>query len=217
MSFLGMRHVAIPVQSIARARKFYCEHFGFYPYYQKDQEKWSMVVKNGTSISFLEVPLSNDQEVPSEGGHYRHFGLCYTSKEEVIELFDALKSSYHCHSLKEHRDKSFGFYMKDTEGNNLEVIFIPSAPYIEESANKVIYTFIQNISLLTKLKNNMPLKNLQAVSHQEAMQLDHEQIILTDSNLEMLHPGLISLKGVEDLSVDIWMNYLVDQISSLKR
>ncbi len=212
-----MRHVAIPVQSIARARKFYCEHFGFYPYYEKDQEKWSMVVKNGTSISFLEVSPNNDQEAPSEAGHYRHFGLCYSSKEEVVELFEKLKTTYHCHSLKEHRDKSFGFYMKDTEGNNLEVIFIPSAPYIQEEANQTIYALIHNTSLLTQLKNNMPLKKIQEVSSSEAMLLSHQQIIVTDSEVEFKHPGLISLKGAMDLSVDTWMNYLVDQISSLKR
>lgn len=116
-------HVAIGVKNLERAIKFYRENFGFQIYYHKDID-WAMLELNGTTLSFVVTPQDTP---PLPAGHPSHFGICTDTPEEVDQWYQKLskKNLKGLQAPKIHRDKSYGFYLKDSEENYLEVIHIP--------------------------------------------------------------------------------------------
>jgi len=125
---IGIRHAALPVLDLKRALAFYTEHFGFKPYLTSDKD-WAMITLGGTSLSLM--PLN---KITPNQGPARHLGIQVQSPEEVDELFKKMKASGYLHVQppKLHRDSSYGFYFKDSEGNGLELIFVPYTPKPQE-------------------------------------------------------------------------------------
>lgn len=119
----GITHVAITVNDLKRSIAFYTNHFGFKPYHTSDKD-WAMLYLGNTTLSL--VVHSETKADSPEGIHPAHFGITVDSPENVTKWHTALtKKNITCSAPKLHRDKSFGFYLKDSEGNNLEVIYIP--------------------------------------------------------------------------------------------
>ncbi len=122
---LGLRHAAVPVQNLQRALDFYCNSLGFHRYHTNDED-WAMVALGGTSISL--VPMQEEIGITPRGGsHPAHLGITVRNPETVNRLYSQLSSltTIRTSSPKQHRDGSYGFYFTDTEGNQLECIFIP--------------------------------------------------------------------------------------------
>lgn len=110
---LGIRHAALGVRDLERALAFYRE-LGFEAYYAGDAD-WAMVEAGGTTLSLVH-------------SHPPHIGAVLDSPEAVDKLHAAL-ARRKLPGLKApvvHRDQSYGFYFTDTEGNQLEAIFIPA-------------------------------------------------------------------------------------------
>ena len=114
-----------------------------------------MVVRGDTSISFLAFDKLPGQSFESLGGHYRHTGICVDSPEEVDHYYEAL-SFFKPHSLKTHRDRSYGFYLQDTEGNDLEIIFIPLIPARDELKDYIFYYEEVSDEFINLLKKHAP-------------------------------------------------------------
>lgn len=59
---------------------------------------------------------------------------------------------------KQHRDSSYGFYLLDTEGNQLECIFIPHAPMPSRTDSNRVAILFGHVSteLLSKMKRHAP-------------------------------------------------------------
>jgi catechol 2,3-dioxygenase-like lactoylglutathione lyase family enzyme len=125
---IGIRHAALPVLDLKRALAFYTEHFGFKPYLTSDKD-WVMITLGGTSLSLM--PLN---KITPNQGPARHLGILVQSPKEVDEHFKKMKASGYPHVQlpKLHRDSSYGFYFTDTEGNGLELIFVPYMPNPQE-------------------------------------------------------------------------------------
>lgn len=135
---IGIRHAALPVQDLKRALAFYIEHFGFQPYLISDKD-WAMLTLGGTSLSLMPISRKSQQQnsdLAAAIGPARHLGIQVQSKLEVDELYRKLKAKGYPHiqAPKLHRDSSYGFYFKDTEGNGMELIFIPYVPNPETQA-----------------------------------------------------------------------------------
>jgi len=154
MSHMGVRHIALPVENIERALRFYSENLGFHQYYEtKSDEAWGMVSRSGTTISFLKFKDKRNIFDKSIEGHAKHFGICVKSRDEVDAYYKRLQI-IGAHSLKLHRDGSYGFYLQDSEGNFLEVIFIPLFPYLESLKGENIYFFGISSALEQCLKSH---------------------------------------------------------------
>jgi len=160
MDHMGVRHIALPVEDIGRALSFYSKNLGFHPYYEtKPGEAWGMVSKSGTTISFLKFEDKKNIFDKSLEGHAKHFGICVESKDQVDAYYKKLQQ-IGAHSLKLHRDGSYGFYIQDSEGNFLEIIFIPLFPYLEQLKGKKIYFYGISSDLEECLKSHCIVMDL---------------------------------------------------------
>ncbi len=94
-----IHHIAIQVESIAKSVDWYKENFDITVSYQ--DETWAMIDFENTSLALV---------LPEQ--HPFHF---------AIESKDA--GSYG--ELTEHRDGTASIYIKDIDGNNVEMIKLP--------------------------------------------------------------------------------------------
>jgi hypothetical protein len=94
-----IHHIAIQVESIAKSVDWYKENFDITVSYQ--DETWAMIDFENTSLALV---------IPEQ--HPFHF---------AIESKDA--GSYG--ELTEHRDGTASIYIKDIDGNNVEMIKLP--------------------------------------------------------------------------------------------
>lgn len=128
----GVTHVAVPAHNLSRAVNFYCSALGFSPFDTSDHD-WAMVHLGQTSVSFFQVPSNLDGSSLKSDSKYRHFGITVPSAAEVDEWHGRLQKeksvgffqSKDLGQPKVHRDGSYGFYLQDSEGNALEIIWIP--------------------------------------------------------------------------------------------
>jgi hypothetical protein len=101
---------------------------GFTPYHTMDAD-WKMLRLGDTTVSLILHQGASPAARP-KSGHPAHFGLNVESMDEVDDWHDFLvdKGLGPLPAPELHRDGSYGFYLKDSEGNPLEVIYIPEVP-----------------------------------------------------------------------------------------
>lgn len=124
---LGIFHVAVPVQDLERAVAFYCEELGFRRFDTQSKD-WAMVALGQTSLSFFQLSPQEQEaqkRLPKSDAPYRHFGIAVPSRQAVDQWHGRLSHLPTRLPCKEHRDGSYGFYLRDSEGNFFEIIWIP--------------------------------------------------------------------------------------------
>jgi catechol 2,3-dioxygenase-like lactoylglutathione lyase family enzyme len=92
----AIHHLAIPVQSVQRAVDWYCSIFGARIIYQ--DESWAMLRFRNIDLAFV-IPDQHPPHVAIEHPHAEIFG-----------------------ELTTHRDGTSSVYIKDTEGNAVEIL-----------------------------------------------------------------------------------------------
>lgn len=122
---LGLRHVALNVKNVHRAKTFYIDVFGM-------QAEWEPDAKNSYLTSHGQDNLAlHETDGLKTGtdavGALDHFGFAFITPEDV----DAL----HSHALelgvtivqapKRHRDGAYSCYVKDPDGNVVQAICHP--------------------------------------------------------------------------------------------
>ena len=101
-------HIAISTQNIKATIGFYVSNFiGTEVLYE--DATWALLNCGGVKIALVH---------PDE--HPEHITFAVSSREEL--QFEAAK---HQASIKIHRDRSESFYMRDPEGNAVEVVYYP--------------------------------------------------------------------------------------------
>ncbi len=110
-------HVAIRVKDIARAKSFYIS-LGMKLVW--DDPQWC----------YLEAHPSSDG-LALLGPDYKaagpHFAFHFTNKSEVEKAHrELMEAGVQVGSIHEHRDGTSSFYLKDPEGNWLEMLYLPS-------------------------------------------------------------------------------------------
>ncbi len=109
-------HIAIRVKDIDRAKAFYIQ-LGMRLLW--DDQDWC----------YLEAGSSRDGLALLGPGYKAagpHFAFHFTEKSEVEDIHRELKrSGVEVGALHEHRDGTASFYLKDPEGNWLEMLYQP--------------------------------------------------------------------------------------------
>ena len=110
-------HIAIRVEDVARAKSFY-------------MSLGMKLVWDDSDWCYLEAGDSKDGLAllgPSYKAAGPHFAFHFTNKDEIERMHDSLKNQgVKVGALHDHRDGTSSFYLKDTEGNWLEMLYHPS-------------------------------------------------------------------------------------------
>ena len=109
-------HVAVRVDDVDRAKNFYMS-LGMKLVW--DDDDWC----------YLEAGESKDGLALLGPGYKAagpHFAFHFTNKDEIKRMHDSLKDQgMKVGALHDHRDGTSSFYLKDTEGNWLEMLYHP--------------------------------------------------------------------------------------------
>jgi len=114
---LPIDHVAVPCNDIQRGVEYYSGHFGGEVLYQ--DETWAFMRMGDVKLALV---------TPTE--HPPHVAL-RVSHDELQQL-----ASDFGQEIKSHRDNTRGLYLKDPDGNAVELISYPpgQTPYAEDKA-----------------------------------------------------------------------------------
>jgi catechol 2,3-dioxygenase-like lactoylglutathione lyase family enzyme len=124
---LGMRHLALRVKDLPRARAFYEGVLGMKVVWEPDPQ--NVYLSSGSdNLALHEVPT--DQKAGFRGGPDQpldHLGFIAGSPEAVEAAYAAMVTAGAkiTKPIKKHRDGSHSFYMADPEGNIIQVLFEP--------------------------------------------------------------------------------------------
>ena len=109
-------HIAIRVDDVARAKNFY-------------MSLGMKLIWDDNDWCYLETGESRDGLALLGPGYKAagpHFAFHFTNKDEIERLHDSLKDQgMKVGALHDHRDGTSSFYLKDTEGNWLEMLYHP--------------------------------------------------------------------------------------------
>tara|TARA_B100000965_G_scaffold30255_1_gene22518 strand:- start:1243 stop:1677 length:435 start_codon:yes stop_codon:yes gene_type:complete len=109
-------HVAIRVDDVDRAKSFY-------------MSLGMKLIWDDTDWCYLETVKSRDGLALLGPGYKAagpHFAFHFTDKDEIERIHDSLKNQgMKVGALHDHRDGTSSFYLKDTEGNWLEMLYHP--------------------------------------------------------------------------------------------
>ena len=110
-------HVAIRVEDVDRAKEFYIS-LGM------------KLVWDDVDWCYLEAGKTQDGLALLGPGYKAagpHFAFHFTNKDEIERIHDSLENQgLKVGALHDHRDGTSSFYLKDTEGNWLEMLYHPS-------------------------------------------------------------------------------------------
>lgn len=119
---LGIRHVALNVENVQRAKMFYSDVFGM-------RTEWEPDPKNSYLTSHGQDNLAlHETDTPKQAnGALDHFGFAFLTPEDV--------DAFHAHARdlgvsivqapKRHRDGAYSCYVKDPDGNVVQAICHP--------------------------------------------------------------------------------------------
>ena len=110
-------HVAIRVEDVDRAKEFYIS-LGMKLVW--DDDDWCYLEAGETKDGLALLGPGYKAAGP-------HFAFHFTKRDEIERIHDSLKNQgTKVGPLHDHRDGTSSFYLKDTEGNWLEMLYHPS-------------------------------------------------------------------------------------------
>jgi len=126
-SLRGLRHLALRVTDMARARKFYQGLLGMTVVWEPDPE--NVYLTSGWDNLALHVMPKEEVEVfdASRGQSMDHLGFIVESPE-MVEGYERRMREAGVRIIKpfkRHRDGSVSFYMADPDGNVIQILFEP--------------------------------------------------------------------------------------------
>jgi catechol 2,3-dioxygenase-like lactoylglutathione lyase family enzyme len=127
LSLRGLRHLALRVTDMARARKFYQGLLGMTVVWEPDPE--NVYLTSGWDNLALHVMPKEEAAVfdASKGQSMDHFGFIAESPEVVRVFEERMKKAgvRIVKPFKRHRDGSSSFYMADPDGNVIQILYEP--------------------------------------------------------------------------------------------
>ena len=121
---LGMRHIALKVRDVARAKRFYRDLLGMQVVWEPDDK--NVYLSSGCdNLAIHEVAESFD--LSARDGQLDHLGFIVESAERVRELEQQFvgKGITIVQPFKIHRDGSASFYCADPDGIVIQMLFEP--------------------------------------------------------------------------------------------
>jgi catechol 2,3-dioxygenase-like lactoylglutathione lyase family enzyme len=117
----GMRHLALTVSDVERARGFYERVFGMKVVWQPDPD--NLYMSSGCDNLALHRGDGGDP------AHQRldHLGFIVPTVAEVEVAWKWAQEEHLdvAHPLRKHRDGSVSFYIRDPDGNVVQVLYEP--------------------------------------------------------------------------------------------
>jgi catechol 2,3-dioxygenase-like lactoylglutathione lyase family enzyme len=120
----GMRHIALKVRDIAKAKSFYQTMFGMDAVWEPDPE--NVYLSSGYDNIALHQVTPGFAAIAAEQ-HLDHFGFIVESIERVKELEQQFRDAgvTMVYPFKIHRDGSASFYCADPDGIVIQMLYEP--------------------------------------------------------------------------------------------
>ena len=119
----GMRHVALKVSDLERAKDFYVRVFGMKVVWQPDPDN-AYLSSGSDNLALHHAPTAANEP----GQRIDHLGFIVATIEDVEASYEWAKSAglEIVHELKHHRDGSVSFYIRDPDGNLIQALYEPT-------------------------------------------------------------------------------------------
>lgn len=118
----GLRHLALKVADVERAREFYARVFGMSLVWQPDPD--NAYLSSGCD----NLALHRGAVGTAESQVLDHLGFIVPTIADVEAGFEwaTVHRLEIVHPLKHHRDGSVSFYIRDPDGNVVQVLYEPA-------------------------------------------------------------------------------------------
>jgi catechol 2,3-dioxygenase-like lactoylglutathione lyase family enzyme len=118
----GMRHLALKVGDVARAKEFYSRVFGMRAAWEPDPD--NAYLSSGCD----NLALHRDSATGGAAQALDHLGFIVATIAEVERGYEWARQNgiEVAHPLRHHRDGSVSFYIRDPDGNLVQVLYEPS-------------------------------------------------------------------------------------------
>jgi catechol 2,3-dioxygenase-like lactoylglutathione lyase family enzyme len=119
----GLRHLALNVADITHAKEFYTRVFGMRTVWEPDAD--NVYLSSGCDNLALHRAPTPSGDAPRS---LDHLGFIVASIAEVESAWQWAQANglEIVHPLKHHRDGSVSFYIRDPDGNVIQVLYEPS-------------------------------------------------------------------------------------------
>jgi catechol 2,3-dioxygenase-like lactoylglutathione lyase family enzyme len=117
-----MRHLALKVSDVERARDFYARVFGMKTVWQPDAD--NAYLSSGSD----NLALHRADDRGGDAQHLDHLGFIVPTIADVEAGYAWARSNgiEIVHELKHHRDGSVSFYIRDPDGNVIQALYEPT-------------------------------------------------------------------------------------------
>ena len=118
----GMRHLALTVHDVDTAKAFYERVFGMKVVWQPDPDNEYL----SSGCDNLALHRGNGGDPSAQ--HLDHLGFIIGNIADVESAWEWAQAEHLdiAHPLKHHRDGSVSFYIKDPDGNVVQVLYEPT-------------------------------------------------------------------------------------------
>lgn len=136
----GLRHVALRVTNLLRARTFYEQLLGMKVVWEPDPD--NVYFSSGSdNFALHQIPASEVAAYqPLRGQSLDHIGVILESPEAVDRMYREIEprllelGGQVVKPPKQHRDGSYSFYFSDPDGNVIQALYEPSISKLKFSA-----------------------------------------------------------------------------------
>jgi len=118
----GLRHLALKVSDVERAAQFYARVFGMRMVWQPDPD--NAYLSSGCD----NLALHHGSHGGAEAQVLDHLGFIVPTIAEVEAAWAWVQAEHLdiAHPFKHHRDGSVSFYLRDPDGNVIQVLYEPT-------------------------------------------------------------------------------------------
>ena len=133
----GLRHVALRVTNLLRARTFYEQLLGMKVVWEPDPD--NVYFSSGSdNFALHQIPTSEIAAYqPLRGQSLDHIGVILESPDAVDRMYREIEprllelGGQVVKLPKQHRDGSYSFYFSDPDGNVIQALYEPSISKLE--------------------------------------------------------------------------------------
>ena len=120
----GMRHLALKVSDVDRAKDFYVRVFGMKLVWQPDPDNAYL----SSGCDNLALHRGDSEKTAGDAQRLDHLGFIVPTIADVEAGYAWAQSSgvEIVHELKHHRDGSVSFYIRDPDGNVIQALYEPN-------------------------------------------------------------------------------------------
>jgi catechol 2,3-dioxygenase-like lactoylglutathione lyase family enzyme len=125
LPLVGLWHLALKVKDIARSRAFYQNILGMEVVWEPDAENLYLSLGKD-NLALHQIPAGTS--LIQQGAHpLDHFGFIVANKEGVDIAATKIMSAgvEIIKPVRLHRDGSYSFYVKDPDGNLIQILYDP--------------------------------------------------------------------------------------------